>query len=114
MRGLATLSRWFLGLGLLGLLVVGVGCYAETGMIAAPEYAYGYPPVYYHGYVVYYDDVGRPYYYVNGAAVWVPSTVRVFPALVRHWRTYRPAYRHWYHNSGHRYRSYRFQGRRHH
>jgi hypothetical protein len=109
------LMRVLIGSALLSILVSGTGgCYVETGMIGAPEYAYGYPPVYYDGYMVYYDGLGRPFYYVNGAAVWVPPTVRVYPALVQHWRTYRPAYHRWYQQRGHVYRSYRFQGRRRH
>lgn len=104
------------GSALLALLALGLlgsgGCYVESGLIAAPEYAYGYPPVYYDGYVVYYDGLGRPYYHVNGAVVWIPPTARIYPALVTHWRAYRPAYHHWYHQRGHEYRTYRFHGRR--
>src|ERR1041385_7112880 len=71
------------------------GCYAyaePAGTIPPPEYAYGYSPVYYDGYVVNYDDAGRPFYYVNGAVVWVPPTAPAYPGLVAHWRAHGPAY----------------------
>lgn len=95
------------------LLGVGTSCVAETGLITAPAFEYGYAPIYYDGYIVYFDTAGRPYYYVNGAVVWIPPTVRIYPALVRHWRAHRPAYGQWYRHRGHEYRSYRFHGRRH-
>jgi hypothetical protein len=87
------------------------GCYVEEG----PPPAYvsaGYEPQYYDGYVVYYDDVGRPYYYSDGAIYWVPRTSPVYFRLVNHWRVYRPAYHRWYAGHGYRYRGYRYRGRR--
>ena len=83
-------------------------CYVEE--VPPPAYAYGYEPAYYDGYVVYYDDVGRPYYYVDGAVVWIAPGVPEYPRLVAHWRTYGPAYHPWYVHDGYRYRGYR--GRR--
>ncbi len=64
----------------------------------------------YDGYVVYYDEVGRPSYYVNGGVVWVSPGVPAYAGLVSHWRAYGPAYHRWYTNHGYRYRAYR--GRR--
>ena len=93
---------------LLGLACAAVvplaGCYVDG---PEPVYAEGYAPQYYDGYVVYYDDIGRPYYYVNGAVVWVPPGSPFYPGLVGHWRTYHPAYRRWYVHRGYRYRGYR-------
>jgi hypothetical protein len=86
-------------------------CYAEaTGTIPPPDYAYGYAPVYYDGYVVDYDDGGRPFYYVNGAVVWVPPTAPLFAGLFAHGRAFGPAYRNWHANVGSRYQGYRFHG----
>jgi hypothetical protein len=81
------------------------GCVVEAGPPVG--YVEGYAPAYYDGYVVYYDTVGRPYYYVNGAVVWVPPGAPGYPGLVAHWRTYGPAYNRWYVNHGYRYRAYR-------
>ena len=105
---LATLA----GAGLSAALL-GAGCYAEpVGTIPPPEYAYGYAPTYYDGYVVNYDDAGRPFYYVNGAVVWVPATAPAYPGLVAHWRAHGPAYREWHAHVGPTYRGYRFHGHR--
>lgn len=100
---------------LCGLLMVSVtsGCYAEgAGMIPPPEYADGYAPVYYNGYLVDYDGEGRPFYYVNGAVVWVPTASPHYAGLVAHYRVSGPAYRRWSAHSGERYRGYHFHGHR--
>jgi hypothetical protein len=91
--------------------ITGSACYVEEEA-GPPEYADGYTPEYYDGYVVYYDDVGRPYYYANGAIIWVPPTSPVYVRLVNHWRYYGPAYHRWYAHHGYRYRGYR-GGQRH-
>jgi hypothetical protein len=65
-----------------------------------------YNPMYYNGYVVYYDTLGRPIYYVNGATYYVPSTYVHYHALSRHYVTYRHHYHRWYGSHGHRYRTY--------
>jgi hypothetical protein len=101
------------GLSIMAFALAGSGCFGEMdGMIAPPEYAYGYAPVYYDGYVVYYDDVGRPYYHAGGARVWVPRTARSYPGLATHWRTFGPRYHDWYSHTGNRYHGYRFHGHR--
>ena len=86
------------------LTPLATGCYAEAD--PEPVYAEGYQPMYYNGYVVYYDDVGRPYYYMNGAVVWVPPTAPIYGRLVAHYRAYGPAYHRWYGHYGYRYRGY--------
>ncbi len=89
-----------------GIAATGTACYAEDeGPPAA--YADGYEPQYYDGHVVYFDDVGRPYYYGAGAVVWIPPTVPLYGAYVRHWHTYGPAYRRWNAHYGYRYHRYR-------
>ncbi len=84
----------------------GTGCYVEDES-PPPAYVAEYEPMYYDGYVVYYDDVGRPYYYVDGAVVWVPPTSPLYIGLVHHWRVYGPAYHRWYAHYGYRYHGYR-------
>jgi hypothetical protein len=103
------------GLALASLMAVfvplGTGCYAEVD--TPPVYAEGgIEPEYYDGYVVYYDDIGRPYYYANGAVVWIPATSPYYGRYVAHWRAYGPRYRTWYANYGYRYRAYRHPYRR--
>ncbi|HLK41221.1 MAG TPA: hypothetical protein VKU41_30930 [Polyangiaceae bacterium] len=80
-------------------------CYVEED-VPPPGYAEGYTPPLYDGYVVYYDDVGRPFYYLNGAVVWVPPTSPFYIGLVHHWRVHGPAYHRWYAHYGYRYRGY--------
>ena len=86
------------------LVPASTGCYVEA---APPVYAEGYEPQYYDGHVVYYDGVGRPYYYAEGAVVWVAPSSPFYFGLVHHWRIHGPAYRHWYAHGGYRYRGYR-------
>jgi hypothetical protein len=88
--------------------VFGTGCYAEVQAEGpAPEVVDGYQAQYYDGYVVYYDTVGRPYYYNNGAVYWVPATSPYYGTYVNHWRAYGPSYNRWYSRSGYRYRTWR-------
>ena len=108
-----------LGAGVLGAQ----GCYAEAGYGGTSAgvgvgYAsssdvvgsYGYEPQYYDGYMVYYDDVGRPFYYANGVRVFVSTGSPYYAGYVAHWRAQRPAYTRWYAHQGYRYRGYRLQG----
>lgn len=104
--------RRFVGVAVLaGAASVMSGCYAAVE--PAPVYttsavvADGYEPAYYDGYVVYYDDVGHPYYYGGGGEiVWIPASSPRYVALVNHWHAHGPAYRRWYAHDGYRYRSY--------
>jgi hypothetical protein len=90
------------------------GCYAEadvptatvttSGAVVAGD---GYEPAYYDGYLVYYDDVGRPFYYDHGAVIWISPGSPYYGGLVSHWHTYGPAYHRWYGHYGYRYRGYR-------
>ena len=56
-----------------------------------------YRPLYYQGYVVYYDTYGRPYYYLNGAQYYIPSTYHYYNYYTWHYNRYRT---HYYHLSG--------------
>jgi hypothetical protein len=104
---------WIAGVGFLAIGGVMSGCYAEAeGTIPPPQYEYGYAPVYYDGYVVYYDDAGRPYYYVNGGVRYVAETSPLYLGLVAHWRAFGPRYHDWHVHAGERYRGYRFHGHR--
>jgi hypothetical protein len=89
------------------------GCYAE---MEPPESVYveegGYHPMYYDGYVVYFDGGGRPYYYVNGSVYWVPRSYAYYGAYVAHYNTYWRSYRTWYARGGYRYHYYRAAPRR--
>jgi hypothetical protein len=85
-------------------------CYAEAQPVVVTSAGYvegGYAPAYYDGYVVYYDDIGRPYYYDRGAVVWIAPSSPYYPGLTHHWRVYGPHYRSWYDHYGYRYRDYR-------
>ncbi len=85
-----------------------VGCRSET-WDAPPAYADlddTYDPEYFDGYVVYYDAIGRPYHYADGAVVWISTAAPQYDALVDHWKRHHVAYRRWYVSYGYRYRSY--------
>lgn len=66
-----------------------------------------YNPLYYEGYVVFYDDGGRPYYYRDGRTVFVPTTYRMYNNYVSHWRTHRANYGRWYRERGRHQHAYR-------
>jgi hypothetical protein len=84
------------------------GCYADYG---DPDTVYveggGYHPMYYDGYVVYFDGYGRPYYYNGGSVYWVPRESPYYGGYVAHYNTYGRSYRTWYTRGGYRYRTYR-------
>jgi len=93
-----------------GFVPLGSACYVDE--VPPPEYAEGYQPQFYDGYVVYFDEGGRPFYHVNGAVVWVPPTSPLYVGYVNHWHAYGPAYRNWYGHYGYRYHGYRGGGGR--
>ncbi|MFH2006223.1 MAG: hypothetical protein ABI333_06525, partial [bacterium] len=75
---------------------------ADTG--ADTDY---YQPLYYDGYPIFFSDAGLPYYYVNGAVFWIPSTYGYYGYYRQHWYSHRGHYNRWYGARGHRYRTYR-------
>ena len=54
-----------------------------------------YTPLYYQGYVVYYDDGGAPYYIHGGARIYISAGYREYPTYVRHYHRHRTVYRDW-------------------
>lgn len=87
------------------------GCFmtvADPMMVGVygPPVEYGYQPLLYDGYVVYYTDAGMPFYWIGGTRAWIPHHAR--PRYVAHWQHYKPAYRKWYNHRGHSYQSQRF------
>ena len=103
--------RSFMVVALVASSLALAGCYAE---VASPDGVvvgdYGYEPMYYNGYMVYYDGVGRPFYYMNGAVVWISPASPYYRGYVAHYRAYGPAYARWYGATGYRYRAYRGPG----
>jgi hypothetical protein len=84
------------------------GCYVEpAGPGAVVVGAYGYDPLYYDGYMVFYDPVGRPYYNANGVRIWISPGSPHYARYTAHWRAHGPAYRRWYSAHGHRYHGHR-------
>ncbi len=59
---------------------------------------------------MYYDGYGRPYYYANGAQIWISPGSPYYATYYDHWRAYGPAYNRWYAGDGYRYRNYRGTG----
>jgi hypothetical protein len=92
---------------IVGSAAPGWACYFEDAAPPEPVYADDYAPQFYEGYVVYYDDGGKPFYYVARAVVWVPMTSGFYAGLVTYWRTNRQAYDRWFAHVGYRYRAYR-------
>ena len=88
-------------LGLAGCLVV-----AEEPEPVAIE-GEGYRPLFYRGYIVYYDYYGRPHYYVGGVVHHVPRTYVHYDVLVEHYHVHRPSYDRWYRARGRSHRHYR-------
>jgi hypothetical protein len=95
-----------------GFAFMGTGCYGYVDEGPPPAYADGYEPMYYDGHIVYYDDVGRPFYYGGGAVIWIPATAPLYGVYVSHWHRYGPAYRGWNAHYGYRYRGYHARVRR--
>jgi len=87
------------------------GCVVRTRAHPAIATSY-YTPMYYNGYVVYYDTTGRPMYYANGTRYYIPATYAHYNRYVGHYRAHRVHYRRWYRKRGHRYRRYRRSRRR--
>src|SRR5689334_3657587 len=92
------------------LLALGSGCYVETATAvptSAEVYTGDYVPAYYDGYPVYYDSLGRPFYYSNNIVVWIPPSSPYYGGLVNHYHVYGPAYHRWYGAHGYAYHGYR-------
>jgi hypothetical protein len=79
-------------------------------VVVGPPVEYGYQPMLYDGYVVYYTDDGIPFYWAGGVRVWVPIEYRT--RYISHWRTHRHAYVKWHRHRGHHYRSRHYKSQR--
>ncbi len=116
------MKRWMKITSLAGLLSVAAlsgGCIIAPPRVRTTVHAPmpttvatvpGYNPMYYEGYVIYYDDIGRPMYYANGAPYYVPATYPRYQSYVQHYHTYRVPYQRWYGTHGVQYRHYRRPG----
>ncbi|HUU00480.1 MAG TPA: hypothetical protein VM425_03465 [Myxococcota bacterium] len=108
---LQTFLVLFAGLSLSACLIVARPHPMIGVTVYEPPLEYGYQPMLYDGYVVYYTDDGVPFYWAGGARVWVPINTRA--RYIDHWRHHDRAYRHWYNKRGHYYKSRRYRGRGH-
>jgi hypothetical protein len=98
-----------------GLMLAASGCTVHTRTVPASATIETYDPLYYDGYVVYYDEFGTPYYYVDGGVRYVPRTYVGFNVLVGHYHKHRVAYRTWHVREGRHYvHTRRAPGRYHH
>jgi hypothetical protein len=79
-------------------------------VVVGPPLEYGYQPLLYDGYVVYYTDDGIPFYWASSARIWVPIQFRT--RYISHWRSHRPAYFKWHKHRGHHYRSRHYKSHR--
>ena len=80
--------------------------YPTEVAISGPA-VYYYTPLFYEGYVVYYDVRGRPYYYQSGVNIYISTGYSGYRGLVAHYHKHRPQYDRWYHSHGVKYRDYR-------
>ncbi len=79
-------------------------CYADP---VYPMESEGWDPQYYDGYLVYYDGGGRPFYYLNGAAIWIPEGSPYYARFHGYWAAHAYAYQNWHARYGARFHSYR-------
>ena len=99
------------------VLLLALMAFALSGCVVAarpvevgppPPVEYGYQPMLYQGYVVYYSPEGVPFYWYHGARYWVPEAHR--DVYIRYWHAHGPAYREWYEHRGTTYRDYHGHG----
>ncbi|HOX44000.1 MAG TPA: hypothetical protein PK668_10405 [Myxococcota bacterium] len=74
-----------------------------------PVVEYGYEPILYDGYVVYYADGGIPFIWMNGVQFWIPVAHRSY--YIDHYHQHRSAYHAWYQHRGAMYRGHRYADR---
>ena len=100
--------RFFSVLALVGSLAAVPGVGSAQVMVYDPSAvtAAGYPPVYYIDHLIFFDAYGRPYYYDNDQAYYVPETYAEYPGLANHYRMYQAQYLAWYQAVGHRLLNY--------
>ena len=105
---MVSLRRSGLVFAVLACAAFAPGCYAQAGTSTVTSAEVDeYPPAYYDGYVVYYDNVGNPFYYDRGAVVWVPHSSPHYVGLGNHYHVTGRSYGRWNNNHGGQYRNYR-------
>jgi hypothetical protein len=76
---------------------------AQTIVVSSANYQ----PMFYNGYLVFFDDWGRPFINVDGEVVFIPTTYVYYTTFVRHFRIHRARYHAWYRTHGVRLRTHR-------
>ena len=80
------------------------GCILRPRAIyVGPPVEYGYTPLLYNGYVVYYDQGGIPFYWYSGGRIFIPMGQRGY--YVDHYHSHNHAYWRWHKHRGKHYRS---------
>ena len=72
-----------------------------------PVQADFYKPLYYRDYPVFFQDDGRPFYFVDGAVVLVPRHDSAYKRFARHYKQRRSEYTRWYRQRGRHFHQYR-------
>jgi hypothetical protein len=98
-----------LALASAGCAVRPYGYYGAGMYVAAPRVEFGYQPLLYDGYVVYYTDQEVPVYWANGVEVYVPVAYR--EVYVTHYHANRSAYLEWHAQRGPYYRGQHYERR---
>jgi hypothetical protein len=75
------------------LLSAGCTVYESTEPAVVQEESY--QPMYYEGNVVYYDDVGAPFVWIDGRIVYVAHSYVHYDALVTHYHRHNRGYHRW-------------------
>jgi len=103
------MKKLLAGLFLLAAATLVTGCLVGVRSQArydGPIVEYGYEPVLYDGYVVYYADSGMPFIWLNGSQFWIPEARRTY--YVSYYSQHRSAYHNWYSHRGEHYRNRRY------
>jgi hypothetical protein len=100
---------------ILAVLVLLAGAGLATGCVVpvsghvqyeGPAAEFGYTPVLFSGYVVYYADGGVPFIWLNGAQFWIPTAERHY--YEAYYRQYSGEYSAWYRRHGDSHRGHRY------
>jgi hypothetical protein len=96
---------------LCGLTVAGAACVvpleAKAQIVVASA---DYQPMFYDGCVVFFDDWGRPFIYVDGGVFYIPTTYAYYSSYLSHYRVHRVRYHAWHRTHGMRFHHYRRPG----
>ena len=80
------------------LVMLAAGCVvtARPATVSVSASYGGWTTYYYDGYLVYFDTIGRPYYYMNGRMMYVPNSWDRYNVALASWRNNRAAYNRWH------------------